>query len=149
MRGKSTWAFLGGAGLGALAMYFLDPRSGNARRALARDKVLSTSRKTSAALEGRARDVANRTRGMVARARSLTGSSDQPDHVLVQRVRAALGRIMPHANQVEVTSENGVVTLRGLVAEEITKNLSQAVRAVRGVKDVVDRTEVREAEVAG
>ncbi|MEO8295396.1 MAG: BON domain-containing protein [Gemmatimonadota bacterium] len=148
MRGKA-WAFLGGAGLGALAMYFLDPRSGNTRRAVARDKFISTGRRTGVALEGRARDVANRARGAVASARSRVRGGEQPDHVLVQRVRAALGRVIAHAQQVDVTALNGIVTLKGTVDEDKSRALNIAVRAVRGVKDVVDSTVTGEREVVG
>jgi hypothetical protein len=146
MRGKS-WAFLGGLGLGALAMYFFDPTSGVRRRNVARDRVLRTTRDTRRDLERKARNLRNRAQGAVARTRTRFESDNPADDVLAQRVRTALGRIISHPRMVNISAEAGVVTLSGTVIEEEAKALSEAVRRVRGVKDVVDQTEVRD-EVA-
>ena len=49
---------------GALAMYVLDPDSGRRRRALARDKATQLAQDTADAVQGTARDLGNRARGL-------------------------------------------------------------------------------------
>ena len=143
MRGKAL-AFLGGVGVGALVMYFLDPTSGNRRRAVTRDRVLKAGRKTGHAIEGRAKAMAGRAKGLAARARAHFDSDTPSDDVLAQRVRTALGRVISHPRLINISAKAGVVTLSGTVSEEESKGLSAAVRGVQGVTELVDETEVRE-----
>jgi uncharacterized membrane protein len=56
----------GGALIGAAAMYLLDPESGNRRRALVRDKAVHAAHRATDAAETTARDLRNRTQGVVA-----------------------------------------------------------------------------------
>ena len=146
MRGKAL-AFLGGVGVGALAMYFLDPTSGNRRRAVTRDRVLKAGRDTGEAIEGRAKDLANRARGLAARTRARFETDTPSDDVLAQRVRTALGRVISHPRTINISAKAGIVTLSGTVSEEETKALSATVRGVQGVQDLIDLTEVREEMV--
>jgi osmotically-inducible protein OsmY len=146
MRGKA-WAFLGGVGVGALVMYFLDPTSGNRRRAVTRDRMLKAGRDTGEAIEGKAKDLTNRAKGLASRARARFGTDTPSDDVLAQRVRTALGRVISHPRMINISANAGVVTLSGTVSEEEAKGLSAAVRGVHGVQDLVDQTEVREEVV--
>jgi hypothetical protein len=52
------------AGIGAGAMYLLDPNSGRRRRALVRDKAVHLSRKVQCAADAVGKDLANRIEGM-------------------------------------------------------------------------------------
>ncbi len=61
---KGILALLGGLGIGALIMYLLDPQGGNRRRALIRDKAVKFNRQTREALEGTAKDLSNRAKGI-------------------------------------------------------------------------------------
>lgn len=142
MKGKAL-AFLGGVGVGALAMYFLDPTSGSSRRAAAR----TTGRDTGKAVQGRARAMASRAKALADRSLARFDSTAPSDDVLAQRVRTALGRVISHPRLINITAESGVVTLSGSVSEEETKGLSATVRGVEGVKDLVDQTEIREEAV--
>jgi len=63
-------SLLAGAGLGATLMYFFDSLGGGRRRALLRDKSIKAKRKTRETVEGRARDVRNRAKGVVSETRS-------------------------------------------------------------------------------
>ena len=72
-------ALLVGASLGAVAMYALDPERGRRRRALARDKVESVARRSGRRLQAVSRDLANRTQGLVARARTVRERRDERD----------------------------------------------------------------------
>jgi hypothetical protein len=74
---------LGAAGIGAAAMYLLDPQQGNRRRALIRDKMVKLNRQTQEAVTGRVQDLSNRAKGMLHEAKSSveTGhgtAADQP-----------------------------------------------------------------------
>lgn len=143
MRGKSL-AFLGGVGVGALVMYFLDPTSGRRRRAVTKDRMQSAGRRTGAAIEGKARHLANRARGLAARAGARFDPETPSDDVLAQRVRTAVGRVISHPRLINISAQAGEVTLTGTVSEEESRALSATVRGVQGVKDLVDQTDVRE-----
>jgi hypothetical protein len=60
-----------GMALGMLAMYAMDPRQGKRRRAQAKDKLFSASRKTRKAIDAKSRHFANRAKGMQAKANHL------------------------------------------------------------------------------
>ena len=144
MRGKS-WAFLGGVGVGALVMYFLDPTTGARRRMGARNRVLKAGRAAGKAIESNAKDLADRARGIAERTRSRFDPGTPPDDVLAQRVRTALGRVISHPAMISISAAAGVVTLSGTVSEEEAKGLTAVVRGVEGVREVEDDTAVREA----
>ena len=56
-------------GIGAIAMYYLDPISGKRRRALLRDQAVHAKHRISDYTEHKARDLRNRAQGLVARGR--------------------------------------------------------------------------------
>jgi hypothetical protein len=62
---------LGGAALGALTMFLMDPNRGNRRRALAKDKIYSAAVRTRKQIDAKSRDLANRAKGLQAEARHL------------------------------------------------------------------------------
>src|SRR5690606_13469776 len=72
---------LGSVGLGAAAMYALDPRLGHRRRAMARQKLVGMSHDTGDFLHAAVNDLRHRTRGVVAetrcRMRSRHGVDDE------------------------------------------------------------------------
>jgi hypothetical protein len=79
------FAVLGGVGLGAALMYLLDPSGGGRRRALIRDKAVGLSHDITDAVEGKAKDLRNRAKGLVHEAGSLvSGSGDTPTQVSEQ-----------------------------------------------------------------
>jgi hypothetical protein len=57
-------------GIGALAMYYFDPVSGNRRRALLRDKLAHARHEADHYARGTVKHVRNRAHGVVAEARS-------------------------------------------------------------------------------
>lgn len=142
--------FVGGA-LGALAMYFLDPRDGRRRRARTRDKMVHAARVLNEAGKVTARDTAHRAKGVWASTRKLFRHENVPDEVLVGRVRAELGRIVSHPHSVEVSAAGGHVTLAGPILAEEVRPLLRCVRRVDGVRAVSDRLSVYEdgAHVSG
>jgi hypothetical protein len=133
---------LGGAGIGAGLMYILDPDRGARRRALVRDKVASAKCTTGRALGKTARDLNNRTGGILAELRGAVRQRRVDDDVLVARVASCLGHVASHPHAIGLTAENGVVTLAGPVLASEVDRLVSAVSKVRGVRGVDDRLEV-------
>jgi len=136
--------FGAGLGLGTGLMYLLDPDRGTRRRALLRDKGVWAVRKTGDCLEVTARDLRNRTEGIVADIQSRFSSEPVDDAVLVDRVRAKLGRIVSHPSAVQVTAQNGNVTLAGPILATEVPELLACVNRVQGVNEVVNNLEVHE-----
>jgi osmotically-inducible protein OsmY len=128
---------LTGLGVGAGLMYLLDPTRGRRRRALIRDQVKHAAQVGSEAIGAAKRDVENRASGVVERVRGLVNGGTVDDRVLVERVRAALGRIVSHPREIEVDAENGEVILRGVVPQSEIGSLIAAVRRVGGVSAVI------------
>ena len=135
----SWMALVGGAALGALAMYMTDPSQGRRRRALLQDKVMSATHKTSQLMNRTLRDTRNRLTGLQAEAmRMMSPHAAKPldDHVLEARVRSRLGRALPHLSHVEVIAHEGTVRLAGNISDEDEDRLLEAVEAIPGVEAV-------------
>jgi gas vesicle protein len=142
------WAFVTGAAVGAGAMFLLDPDRGRRRRALVRDKTRRAARKTRDAIDARSRDVANRTLGAAAEVRSrIAGERAERvgDEVIVQRVRAALGRLVSHPRAIEVVAHDGRVRLSGPVLAEDVDELLTVVPSIRGVTGFDNQLEVHDS----
>lgn len=137
--------FLVGAGVGAALAYMLDPGGGSRRRALARDKVARAARKTRDGFDATTRDLANRTRGIAAATRGRLAHEEVDDVVLVERVRARLGRVCSHPHAIDVVAREGDVTLRGpILAREVDRVLTTAA-GVRGVQSVASELDPHES----
>ena len=136
--------FLTAAGLGAGAMYFLDPGHGARRRARARNVCAHLTHQTSNAAATTTRDVRHRLQGIVASLRSAVRYENVDDEVLKERVRSTMGHHVSHSHAVQVGASNGVVTLKGLILEEEAAGLIRTIRRVRGVRQVIDALERHE-----
>ena len=141
-QGTSAAAVLGGMGVGAALMYFLDPSRGRRRRALARDQVVHAIRKGEGGVEATVHDLNNRAHGLAAEARNRFRDDDPSDDVLVARVRSELGRVCSHPRAIIVTASDGNVTISGPVLEREVDNILEIARSVRGVESVDNRLEV-------
>jgi hypothetical protein len=127
------------AALGAAAMYLLDPDRGRRRRAIARDKVRSLAYRAGDLVDAAKRDASHRLEALHATARRLRTIDDAPsDEVLVERVRARLGRVVSHPHAVRVVAESGRVRLVGPILACEHLPLITAMRTVRGVREVDD-----------
>lgn len=140
-------AFLAGLGTGALVMYFMDPGMGARRRAVARDRIQRYGRRTGEFVEERAKDFAQGAKHAASRARRKVDEAVTGDDVLVRRVRTALGRVISRPGDVTVSAEHGEVTLTGNILEEDAGALGPVVSGVRGVRNVIDRTEVQKETI--
>lgn len=134
----------GAAGAGVVAEYLLDPHRGRSRRVKVRDKMGRAARKLRAGVGVLVRDVANRSRGVVAGTRyRFAGSHVDDKRVLHERVRSELGRHVRHPHAVGVQVEGDVVTLTGDVLSNEEKRALGAVRRVPGVSQVETNWTVR------
>lgn len=136
--------FVGGIGLGAAAMYFMDPDRGRRRRALVRDQVAHLSATLPSGVRATRRDLANRSRGLVASVKGRFADDHADDETIVARVRAKVGRVVSHPGSVIVTASEGTVTLSGPVLESEAEQLIQSVAGTRGVKEVRSQLEVHD-----
>ena len=141
---KTSWTFARGVVLGAGLMYLMDPTRGGRRRARVRDKGSRAWRRSAQFMGKAGRDLRNRARGGFAEAVSRLKSSDAPDWVVEERVRAKLGRLVTHPHAVDVESVGGSVTLSGPILRQETSPLISAVGSIPGVVDVVSRLEEHE-----
>lgn len=135
---------LGAAAIGALSMFLLDPNHGRRRRAVLHDRITSGLSQIDGAASIAARDLKNRTRGLLFELRSRMSAEQVPDEVLAERVRSRLGWAVSHPGAIEVQVSQGRVTLSGAVLEPEHIRLLRAVWVVRGVADVEDRLAVHE-----
>ena len=133
---------LSGVLFGAAAMYLFDPDRGRRRRALVRDQFVKAAYNVRDVFDAATRDFANRGAGIVGETRSLFNRDAPIDDVLVERVRAKVGRYTQHPGAIEVGATEGEITLTGSILEDEHKRVLDAVRLVRGVTNIVDRLTV-------
>ena len=129
---------MGAATVGGLLVYFLDPQTGRRRRALLKDRAANFVKEADRAIGKASRDLSNRARGTVAEARSRLPFRDVSDEVLVEQVRARIGRVVSFPHFVEVSARDGEVVLRGAVLESELDNLLSAASGIRHVSSVRD-----------
>jgi BON domain len=135
-------ALVTGAGLGASAMYVLDPHMGTNRRALLVDKLIFAQKKIKRAAFVTALDLKNRTVGLLAESRSAPAEGDVSDEVLQARVRSQLGFLVRHPSAIEVRASAGRVVLSGPVLSDEAEQLIAGVRSVQGVAELENRLQV-------
>lgn len=143
--GSAALPVLGAFGAGAVLMYFLDPNRGNRRRKLLASKVVHAGHSVGDAAGKTARDLRNRVTGVVSVARHRRMHESVDDRVLVERARAELGRVVSHPGAIDVTAQDGAVTLAGPVLRSEAGRLLRRVRKVRGVRDVEDLLEIHDS----
>jgi uncharacterized membrane protein len=134
-------AILTGLGVGAGLMYFFDPGRGRRRRALVRDRMTHGARLARDAAGATTRDLTHRASGTAAALRGSYRRGPVDDQVLVERVRARLGRVVSHPHALDVVARGGVVRLRGPILQNEAAHLLSTVLRVRGVRDVVNELE--------
>jgi len=141
---KDTVLFLAGAAFGAGMMYALDPDAGRRRRALTRDQLTRARIKTRETATATARDLLNRSYGIMAGARSRFFEGEVADEVLEQRVRSRFGYVVRNPSALDARVDSGRVILSGAVRADEVDQLIAEVSAVRGVSAVENRLDVHD-----
>lgn len=137
-------SILGSLGIGAGMMYFFDPEEGSRRRALVRDQITGALNSSDQLIDKAGRDLRNRTQGVLYEAIGVLNEDGVSEHVLEERMRAKLGHVVRNPGVIEVNSDQGEVTVKGLIlADEYPRAVSY-LSGVRGVKGFNDRLEVIE-----
>ena len=140
----SFLALLFAAGIGVALMYLFDPQMGKRRRALIRDQFVRAGNKAGDTFSATQAEVSHRAKGAVMEARQRVSRGPISDEMLVERVRAQLGRASSHPRSIVVTAHDGIVTLSGpVLADEVVALLAR-VRSVPGVQDLDNQLEVHE-----
>jgi hypothetical protein len=128
-----------GAALGAVTMFMFDPNKGRRRRALVRDQGRRSLMNVGHLLHVSARDLGHRTRGLRATVRRFfKGNRVADDLVLIERVRAKMGRVVSHPHAIQIGARNGCVTLSGPILPDEAQPLLDTVRSVWGVSGIED-----------
>jgi len=143
-RGAGLGSALTGLAAGVGLMYFLDPRRGPGRRSQLAQRAGRVLRDVEGTVEAGARDLEHRARRLAHEARTRVERDHAPDEVIVERVRAKLGRVASHPGAIEVTVRAGHVTLAGPVFSAEHAQVFRGVRLVRGVRSVDDRLDPHE-----
>src|SRR5258708_8287478 len=133
-------------GLGAGLMYYLDPNVGKRRRARLKDAATGALHEGEHFLEAATRDLNNRAHGILAETQAVFRTEAVSDEVLAERVRAGLGRLVTRPHSIHVTVHDARVTLTGPIFFKEVKPLINAVWAIRGVSEVVDRMEPQDED---
>ena len=133
---NKNFSFLSGFALGAAFMYAFDPTGGRRRRALVRDKVTRAAHIAGDGIDAASRDLSNRAAGTVAEARRRLRRDQPEDEILVERVRAALGRAVSHPKAIDVDARGGTVRLCGPILSHEVNSLLRAVESVPGVTNI-------------
>lgn len=142
-----AWTLIGGLGLGALLMYLADPQSGRRRRARLRDQAVHAATRAQEGADVVRRDARNRARGLAATARrwARPREAHPDDVVLMERVRAALGRVTSHPHALQVGANDGHVVVSGVALAHESGAILASVARVPGVKTVEDHLDLHEA----
>lgn len=129
-------------GLGAGLMYFFDPRLGNRRRALVRDKANSLVTRIDDSVDVAMEDMRNRARGVLAEMSAKLTDQGAPDWILEERVRTNLGRLALHTGAVQVQADGGRIYLSGPALREEVDAILKAAARTRGVHGVDNELQV-------
>ncbi len=129
-----------GAAMGAALAYFFDPETGNRRRSMTRDRVLAFFRRTGHQAGQAGQAAKSQAYGVTQKAVHLKDrTKEEPDDAMLShKVETELFRDadVPKGD-INVNAENGVVYLRGQVADEgLAETLGKSARKIQGVREV-------------
>ena len=121
---------------GALLSWFFDPQNGRRRRAVARDRMAATFRRTAREAERKSRYYAGKKEGLKHTVTSSGRDAFPNDATLQHKIESEVLRDFPSGG-VNINVEEGVAVLRGTLDDPAQINeLTERVRKVDGVVDV-------------
>jgi hypothetical protein len=127
--------FLAGVAAGAGLMALFDPRGGARRRSLIRDKVVRGAHLAGRNLDKHSRNAANHLKGYVYEAWANLRDRNIDDGILVERVRAQIGRHLSHPGLLNVDAQDGCVVLSGYAGRDEIPQICRRLENTRGVRD--------------
>jgi BON domain len=130
-----------GVALGALLVYFLDPRAGRRRRHAARERAMSRIRRGERRTAARARRAESHAVGVARRTvNAARRRRREPfdDVTLARKVESELyGRVRVPKGRISINAEDGFVFLRGVLdRQEDIDSIGAATRQIAGVRQV-------------
>lgn len=129
--------FFGGVVLGGTLMYLLDPRTGNRRRGILKDKTSSLVYQYAHVSGKVARHLRNKLEGLVSVTTDLVRPAGvDSDAKIEARVRSVLGRTIPHPRAVSISVVGGKAAVRGTLLPHEAGAVIRAVETTRGVQSV-------------
>jgi len=134
-------SFVTGFVLGGVTVALLGRRP---QRAVLRDKGLSAARDAAGGVARRGRDLRHRLRGMVYRAKSRLAEEEVPDDILVERVRAQLGRPVSHPRAIDVRAQDGCVILAGPILADEVEDLIRQIASIAGVRSIQSKLDLHD-----
>ncbi|MFN8419462.1 MAG: hypothetical protein U0528_09510 [Anaerolineae bacterium] len=146
--GAGVLAILFGVGIGMALMYLFDPQHGHRRRANLRDRLLGVRNEVGdqvTKLGGKAEYAADRMRGVVAEAKNQIVHPPVEDSILVEHIRAHLGRLVALPGAVEVEVIGGRVFLRGDVLASEVDPLLAHLQAMNGVRYITNELKTHQS----
>ena len=147
---SSIGLFAGGAIVGARLMYLFDPDRGRSRRVRMRDKAVRAFHLLGRQGNKQIRNVGNHLIGRLYELRSSIRdrSSEISDDILLDRVRAQLGRDVRHLRMLDFRVENGCVVVEGPALRGEAHRIRERLQKTRGVRDCDVRVqEVQQEEL--
>jgi gas vesicle protein len=147
---SSIGLFAGGAIVGARLMYLFDPDRGRSRRVRLRDKAVRAFHLLGRQGNKQIRNVGNHLIGRLYELRSSIRdrSSEISDDILLDRVRAQLGRDVRHLRMLDFRVENGCVVVEGPALRGEAHRIRERLQKTRGVRDCDVRVqEVQQEEL--
>ena len=144
--GSCVGSFVSGAAIGAGLMYILDPNRGNARRAKLREKAVRAIHIAQRETNKQLRNAGNHLAGTMREIKSSIRdrSSEVSDDIVLDRVRAQLGRDVRHMRMLDFTVQDGCVIVAGPALCGEAEKIRCRLRKTRGVRNC----DVRVAEVS-
>ena len=133
------WAAVTGAAVGSALTWWFDPQAGRRRRSAVREKAVDALRRAEEAVSRTSKDLADRADSVIDALRPLP--KDVTDEAIVERVRAELDQVSSHADAIEVSCLDRVVTLRGPVLKSELNRVLRSVGRIPGVDEIHDRLE--------
>ena len=135
--------FVGGAVVGARLMYLFDPDRGRSRRAMLRDRVVRGVNVLRRETNKQLQNAANLAVGRMKEVRSSIHDRTVPidDAILLDRVRAQIGRHVRHMGMLDLFVDDGRVIVKGSVLVGEADKIRKKMGKIRGVRDFELRVE--------
>jgi uncharacterized membrane protein len=143
-KGTNRWMLLGGLAAGAAALYFLDPDQGQKRRTAFATKAKRMGKSVAEEASKSGRDAWHQVAGNARKIWNRVSWEQPDDDILVERIRARLGRIVSHPPDVHVASDHGTITLWGRAPNREIYAMVRTLGSMHGVREIRNHLEIHE-----